>query len=60
MHTQGVRWPAELHGFLPRRRREDAIAMQLCMGFRYRTQRIPHLNTLHDMTNAFASTTARA
>eukprot|EP00959_Pyramimonas_sp_CCMP1952_P068613 1432043-Pyramimonas_sp.AAC.1 len=35
LYKKGVHWPAEFHGFLPRRRREDAIAVQMCMGHFY-------------------------
>ena len=48
-------WPSYAHGFLPLRRREDAIASQRIMTEKSRKSRIPHLNTLHDLTNAFAS-----
>eukprot|EP00959_Pyramimonas_sp_CCMP1952_P412005 8633848-Pyramimonas_sp.AAC.1 len=41
------------HGFLPNRRREGAILVQQRVGWTLRRLNIPHLNELHDLTNAF-------
>lgn len=47
--------PTLCHGFLPGRRRGEAMCSQYIMADRLRRARIGYLTTFHDLTNAFAS-----
>lgn len=49
------RMPAWAHGFLSSRRRESAMLVQRCMGYKLDKLKIQHMNELMDMANAFPS-----
>ena len=45
------------HGFLAFRRRESAMMVQRCVGWRLDQQNLYHINELMDMSNAFGCMT---
>eukprot|EP00972_Heterocapsa_arctica_P033070 4866153-Heterocapsa_arctica.AAC.1 len=53
--------PAEsAHGFVANRRREGAMMVQLLLAYRLQKANVSSVVTLHDGTNAFASTSHEA
>ena len=51
-----IPYPDNNHGFVPGRRRESALLIQMVLAARLRKRGMSFVTTLHDGTNAFAST----